>query len=550
MKLKEFQTSEKLQGVYYTPKKISDYIMRWVINDISQNKNIRVLEPSCGDGVFIRSSVSEKSHNNNVHFDCYEIDQEAMSSARSHVNQARNVTGSFYLSSFLDYEVIAKEKYDFVVGNPPFIRYQFLDYQTMKDVERVFVRANVRSSRHMNIWGAFLVKSIQVTLPGGYVCMVLPSELMHVAHSESIRKYIIDTMQEILIIDPDKIWFKSTLQGAILFFGKKKDCKSQTLSRFIIHRVDNFEFMDKSPTHLVNSIHSINSKYYQCKKWTQLILKDNVIDMLLDLSKNSSVAIFTDVANVDVGIVTGANEFFLVSDEVVEKYHLEKWAHPMYGRSNHCKGLIYDQPQHDSNKEKGFPSNFLWFNVTSDNELDETAKEYINTGLVKNYHTRYKCKIRNPWYKVPSVSTSKVSMLKRAHYYPRLIYNELEVLTTDTAYRIRVDSFNPEKLVYCFINTLTAISAEIEGRFYGGGVLEMVPSEIEKLMLVIPDNLSYNLKELDYKVQTMNPIDIMYLQDKILLPHIGMNNNDMSNLFEAWIELRNYRIRAASQFQS
>jgi len=30
---------------------------------------------------------------------------------------------------------------------------------------------------------------------------------------------------------------------------------------------------------------------------------------------------------------------------------------------------------------------------------------------------------------------------------------------------------------------LTALSAELEGRHYGGGVLELVPSEIERLLV-------------------------------------------------------------------
>ena len=61
-------------------------------------------------------------------------------------------------------------------------------------------------------------------------------------------------------------------------------------------------------------------------------------------------------------------------------------------------------------------------------------------------------------------------MLKRSHDTPRLIYNRLEALTTDTAYRINTTSTAPEKLIYCFFNALTALSAELEGRHYGGGV--------------------------------------------------------------------------------
>ena len=62
-------------------------------------------------------------------------------------------------------------------------------------------------------------------------------------------------------------------------------------------------------------------------------------------------------------------------------------------------------------------------------------------------------------------------MLKRAHDTPRLILNRIGAYTTDTAYRIRTRDVSAEKLVGCFINPLTALSAELEGRHYGGGVL-------------------------------------------------------------------------------
>jgi hypothetical protein len=45
------------------------------------------------------------------------------------------------------------------------------------------------------------------------------------------------------------------------------------------------------------------------------------------------------------------------------------------------------------------------------------------------------------------------------------------------------------------VNSLTALTAELEGRHYGGGVLELVPSEIEKLAVVhssVPECVLHN----------------------------------------------------------
>ena len=79
-------------------------------------------------------------------------------------------------------------------------------------------------------------------------------------------------------------------------------------------------------------------------------------------------------------------------------------------------------------------------------------------------------------------------MLKRSHDTPRLILNRVGAYTTDTAYRIRTRDIAGERLVGCFLNPMTALSAELEGRHYGGGVLELIPSEIERLLSRCPQS--------------------------------------------------------------
>ena len=134
-------------------------------------------------------------------------------------------------------------------------------------------------------------------------------------------------------------------------------------------------------------------------------------------------------------------------------------------------------------------------------------------------------------------------MLKRAHDIPRLIYNELGAYTTDTAYRIKTSQVAPDALVYCFVNSLTALSAELEGRHYGGGVLELVPSEIEKMIIPIPKGIKPNLKKLDKDFRQMKIDDILHEQDKKVLEGIGLNSAEQAALYGAWYKLRCRRQR-------
>ena len=168
---------------------------------------------------------------------------------------------------------------------------------------------------------------------------------------------------------------------------------------------------------------------------------------------------FQDIAKVDVGIVTGANKFFLVTDAVVREFQLEEWAYPMFGRSDHVQGVVYDTLSHKRNKRLGLPANFLWFGSKPFAELPEPTRRYLTAGETVGLHRRYKCRIRAPWYRVPSVYVAPVGMLKRSHHFPRLVLNTAKAFTTDTAYRIVPRKMGAASLVLAFINSLTALSA-------------------------------------------------------------------------------------------
>ena len=134
-------------------------------------------------------------------------------------------------------------------------------------------------------------------------------------------------------------------------------------------------------------------------------------------------------------------------------------------------------------------------------------------------------------------------MLKRSHDTPRLIHNRLGAYTTDTAYRITTSECGPEKLVYCFLNAITALTAELEGRHYGGGVLELVPSEIEKLLVPLPQRIRPEIRKLDLLVREMSVIDVLEHQNKIVLGTLGFSKSKQDQFLAAWLRLKNRRQR-------
>jgi adenine-specific DNA methylase len=72
-------------------------------------------------------------------------------------------------------------------------------------------------------------------------------------------------------------------------------------------------------------------------KWTRALLTLHERELLNEVCEHPDVHQFNKIADVDVGIVTGANKFFLITDKTVEQFRLHKYARPMFGRSEHAQ---------------------------------------------------------------------------------------------------------------------------------------------------------------------------------------------------------------------
>lgn len=540
MKFKADQTSQKLRGGYYTPQNLADYVTKWVL----AKKPKSILEPSCGDGVFIQALVNNNC-DTSIELSCFELFDIEASKALERCKLNNFSNASVTEGDFLVWanEQLKKNEptFDGVLGNPPFIRYQFLEKNFQEQAQLVFEQLNLKFTKHTNAWVPFLLSSLALLKQGGRMGMVIPSEISNVMHAQSLRSYLGNVCSKIVIIDPKEIWFEGTLQGAVIILAEKKKDLNEISQGVGIVNVSGFDFLQDDPDLLFEATTCINGETVE-GKWTKATLSINELELINKVIAHPNVHQFKNIAKVDVGIVTGANKYFLVDNETVKSHKLERFAHPMFGRSQHCPGIVYDEIQHIENQNKGLPTNFLYIDEEYEN-LSENIQNYIRLGEIEEYHKRYKCRIRKPWFKVPSVYSTEIGMLKRCHNAPRLIHNKVGAYTTDTAYRLTSTFTSAENLVCSFLNPLTVITAELEGRFYGGGVLELVPSEIEKLYIPIIDGLEHNVDEINQLIKDGEIEQVIRQQGLLILTKLGFSQKDNEKLIDIWKKLQDRRLR-------
>lgn len=539
MQFREAQTDQKLRGGYYTPSDLTGFIARWV----SRIRPQEILEPSCGDGAFF-PALAESLRNPEATVTACESDpaEAARATARA---RPLPVSASVHPTDFLAWAIPALSEratpFDAAIGNPPFIRYQYLPPSFQASAARIFASLGCPFTRHTNAWVPFLLASVALLRPGGRLGMVVPAEILHVRHARSLRAYLAAQCRRIIVIDPIRLWFPQTLQGAVILLAEKNGRGSAPAHRVGVRSVRDREFISTDPEDVFRSTPTVNSTTTS-GKWTPALLSPRVREILETIPQRPAVRRFGHVASAQVGIVTGANAFFLVDDATVSRYRLAEFAYPMFGRSAHCPGLIYDHSQHLQNAEAGKPTNFLWFQNASACRSSR-VRDYLALGERQSLHKRFKCRIRDPWYAVPSVYSTHLSMLKRAHDAPRLILNRADAFTTDTAYRVRAAGVHPEVLATCFLNPLTALSAELEGRHYGGGVLELIPSEIRNLLVPIPARAPSSVEALDAAVRSNSMTDVLSTHGFKVLAASGIPKEESVTLMEGWDALRARRHR-------
>ena len=89
------------------------------------------------------------------------------------------------------------------------------------------------------------------------------------------------------------------------------------------------------------------------------------------------------------------------------------------------------------------------------------------------------------------------------------------------------------------------MSAELEGRHYGGGVLELIPSEIERLIVPLPD-VNVNLIDLDNSIRTMPTHITLEKQGRKVLGGLGLSKAKQDATLDGWRKLRDRRHRTSN----
>ena len=200
-------------GQYFTPKSIRELLL----SKLPKKDNAYILDPACGSGEFL---LSCEKYFKNPNLNGFEIDKNL-------VDVASKLIKNSNIKNIDALNIDIKNKYDYVIGNPPYFEIRLNEKLKSKHFEIIKGR--------VNIFSLFIKIGLEALKDEGYLAYVVPPSMNNGAYFSKLREYIIKnaSLEYLHIIDGADN-FHSANQKVMLIILKKTNSKKS--SKYIFEK--------------------------------------------------------------------------------------------------------------------------------------------------------------------------------------------------------------------------------------------------------------------------------------------------------------------------
>ena len=383
-----------------------------------------------------------------------------------------------------------------------------------------------------------MVGCSQLLTETGKMGFVIPSELLMVKYAQQLRQYLAKNFNKINIISFENLVFEEIQQEVVLLLCEKNSTDEHLIEHIEVKDADGLLSLDphrlKFPTKKID---------FHTDKWTYYFLEKEELDLLEKVKCNMpSIATY---ANVEVGITTGANDYFTIPKSIVDLYNLEEYARPMVGRSVQVNSLCFTNKDWQTNVDSEAKAHLLVFPSGVKKNGNDGVRAYIENGEKEGVNKGYKTGIRDEWYIIPSIKLSDALFLRRNNQYPKFVLNEAKAYTTDTMHRVFIkEGVNKKAFVASYYNSLSFTFAEILGRNFGGGCLELMPSEVGGIYMPYRAENEALFAGIDRMLRQKKTADeILDYTDRIILHEgMGLSIEEVQTARSIWHKIMGRRL--------
>lgn len=519
----------KARGAFFTPDAMARFLVTWGVHRGDES----ILEPSCGDAVFLREAglhlaalrgrVPGRSQlvGVDLHEESVRLGEDALAEA--------GLAASLSAGDFFDYR---HEPVDVVLGNPPYVRYQDFTGPDRLAAVKAAMASGVRLSALASSWAHFTVHAASFLRPGGRMGLVLPAELLSANYAAPVRQFLLDRFTGVSLVLFTERVFPGVQEEVVLLMASGYDPTGVGADHFEIRQVDTLADL--------NTLASLDIPRWtppqRSSKWTAAIGQSEAYTRLVS---SETVTELGQWGRIALGAVTGRNTYFALTDAVRREWgipirELTRLSPP---GSTHLRALTLTEGDVTALANAGKAT---WL-FTPGEKPSAASRRYIKHGETGEVDKAYKCRIRAPWWRVPVQRPADALITCMNADTAAICANPTGVVHLNSVHGLYLDDDHQdipvEALALAACSTITRLGAEMVGRSYGGGLLKLEPREAAVLPVPTPAVVRTHLDELLAAVPRCRELlatgqrsTVQHDVDRILAPSLGTDDDALDEM--------------------
>ena len=473
----------KERGAFFTPEPLAAFI-DWALRDPDDS----VLEPSCGEAVFLRAAAARLRELGAAptagQLTGVDLHAASVDRARRRLGEA-GLSARLAVADFFDYR--AARPVRAVIGNPPYIRYQDFRGAARTRARRAALAQGVGLTALASSWAAFVVHAASFLAVGGRMGLVLPAELLSVNYAAPVREFLLRRFERVRLILFDERVFPDVQEEVVLLLADGH-AAGPGADHIEIAQLRGLDELGGAAGLLGAAGPAAPARFDSWRparlgdKWTGALHSCLAYESVMGADVGAFAAL-DSWGRLSLGGVTGANAFFALCPARARELGLGPGdLLPLSPPgSAHLRSLVLDDAAVRRLGGQGRAT--LLFSPPG--RPSAAARAYIRAGEADGVDRAYKCRVRTPWWRVPLPAKADVLVTYMNDESVCLCANLACVRHLNSVHGLRLADgarrLGAPVLALAAANSVTALGAELVGRSYGGGLLKLEPREAARL---------------------------------------------------------------------
>ena len=526
--------SRRLLGSYYTPDKLATILAEWSL----QPGEGTVLDPSFGGCAFLNAAtrvlsgrgVSEPGR---LVFGV-DVDPSCLDYVRCNEDLVeKNCIVKDFLT--LSPKEIPGAPFKAVIGNPPYLRHHWFNGKTRKAGRMAVCKAGVKLQGTASAWTYFLIHALSFLAKGGRLAMLVPEAILQADYAASLRDLLVSRFHQVSLIYIRDRLFEGTDEAVVAViasgFGKNGSLRVETVEcTEDLAAILNAPECDRPAPQLT-------TERGRC-------IESETVHLLGELEQHAAVKKISDLAAVRIGLVTGANKHFIRDAEDLKRLGIppEIWVR-LVSRTRWLPGLDFTEEDLEKLVDSG--KRAILVRPMPAYENTPGVERWIGEGLEGGIHKRYKCTIRDPWFRVALQPVPDAFATCTRMGAPLIVLNRTGSQCTNALHALswnRGVDVSPTAITVGFLTSAVSVWSELYGRRYGGGVLKIEPGTLNRTPVPVVRRVECAFAELNELIRCGREDDARALADDLVLgDELGLSKKDIRRLQQAGRELMSRR---------